>query len=87
MARAWCRTRTVLALALLVNHRALSVRNARHIMNAYRRYLMAYKFKQNEQRSIPNKRAARGLIYYRAYVEAYLAAKRAVVAGEELVDA
>lgn len=58
-------------VAALTSQRAV-MRNARHIMTAYRRYLMAYKFKQNEQRSVPNKRAA---------------AKRAVVAGKELVDA
>ena len=67
------------------------MRNARHIMTTYRRFLVQTKRKWNLQvtsigRS-PVKRITRGLLFYRAYVDAYLKAKRAVLSGEELIDA
>lgn len=54
------------------------MRNARHIMMVYRRHLLGSKKKWG---------TARGLIHYRALLESYLKAKRAVLAGLELVDA
>lgn len=47
-------------------------------MTIYRRYLIDLKRKRG---------TARNLIHYRGYLGAYLKAKRAVVAGQELVDA
>lgn len=67
------------------------MRNARHIMTTYRRFLVQTKRKWNLQVTstgrLPVKRIARGLLFYRAYVDAYLRAKRAVLSGQELVDA
>lgn len=66
-------------------------RNARHIMTCYRKFILGTKHKHNldliSQGKDPSKRAARSLIYYKAYVAAYLKAKIAVINGEELVDA
>lgn len=67
------------------------MRNARHVMNSYRHFIVGTKRKWNLQAvssgQAPAKRVARALLFHRAYVEAYLKAKRAVFAGEELVDA
>lgn len=49
-----------------------------HIMRTYRRHVLSFKFKQNEQRKVYAKRVARGLIHYKAIVQEYLAAKRLV---------
>ncbi len=67
------------------------MRNARHIMTSYRRYIVGTKGKWNSQLISkgrpPVKRIARAVLLHRAYVEAYLKAKRAVFAGKEFVDA
>ncbi|MBV6418045.1 MAG: hypothetical protein CMLOHMNK_02825 [Steroidobacteraceae bacterium] len=67
------------------------MRNARHIMVSYRRFILGTKHRWNAQivsaGRLPAKQAARGLVHYRGYVEAYLEAKRAVLAGRESVDA
>jgi hypothetical protein len=60
------------------DHAFDAMRKARHIMTVYRRHLLGCKKKWG---------SARGLIHYRALVDSYLKAKRAVLAGEELVDA
>jgi len=54
------------------------VRKSRHIMSVYRRHLLGSKKKWG---------TARGLIHYRSFVDSYLLAKRAVLAGQEFVDA
>lgn len=46
--------------------------DARHVMAAYRRYILG--FKKNK-----SKRAARALIHYRGIIETYLAAKEKVL--------
>jgi hypothetical protein len=67
------------------------MRNARHIMCSYRRYVVGTKRKWNLQLVStgrpPVRRIARALLLHRQYVQAYLKAKRAVLAGQELVDA
>lgn len=67
------------------------MRNARHIMVSYRHFIVGTKRRWNSQvvsaGRLPVKRAARGLVHYRGYVDAYLEAKRAVLAGRESVDA
>jgi hypothetical protein len=67
------------------------MRNARHVMESYRRYIIETKRVWNRQLTShgrpPAKRIARSLIHYRAYVASYLKAKRAVLAGVELVGA
>ncbi len=67
------------------------MRNARTLMTAYRQYILNKKRHWNlqliSQGRPPSRRAARALLYYRNYLDAYLKAKRAVVAGEEEVDA
>ena len=67
------------------------MRNARHIMTSYRRYIVGTKRKWNLQLVStgrpPAKRIARAVFLHRAYVQAYLKAKRAVFAGQEFVDA
>jgi hypothetical protein len=67
------------------------MRNARHIMTSYRRFLVQIKRKWNLQVTssgrAPVRRIARGLLFHRAYVDAYLKAKRAVLTGQDLVDA
>jgi hypothetical protein len=67
------------------------MRNARHIMTTYRRFLIQTKAKWNLQLTSngrpPARRVLRGIIHYRAYVQSYLKAKRAVIAGLEMVDA
>lgn len=68
-----------------------TMRNARHVMTSYRHFIVGTKHKWNAQAVSsglpPAKRAARALLFHRAYIDAYLKAKRAVFAGEELVDA
>lgn len=54
------------------------MRNAHHIMSVYRRHILGSKKKWG---------TARGLIHYRALLGSYLKAKRAVLSGQELVDA
>ena len=70
----------LLGLEALERHLAEieTMRKARHIMTVYRRHLLGCKKKWG---------SARGLIHYRALLDSYLKAKRAVLAGEELVDA
>lgn len=67
------------------------MRPAKHIMTTYRRFIVEGKAKAALQSRShgrdPSKRAMRALIHYRAYVDAYLKAKRAVLAGQEMVDA
>ena len=67
------------------------MRNARHVMTSYRRFIVGTKHKWNLQLMstgrAPVKRIARGLLLHRAYIQAYLQAKRAVVDGREMVDA
>jgi len=59
-------------------------RDPQVIMSAYRRYIMSFKFKHNEQLSKPAKRIARGLIHYRQYIDEYLAAKREVLKAKNV---
>lgn len=54
------------------------LRNARLVMTQYRRHIMDCKKRWGH---------VRGLIHRRALLTAYLKAKRAVLAGQELVDA
>jgi hypothetical protein len=77
------------------------MRNARTVMDAYRKYLVTFKEHANceSEKSRPIRRApgrtqrqwrkaaARALLHYRGMIDSYLKAKRAVVAGEERVDA
>lgn len=67
------------------------MRPARHIMTTYRRFLVEGKRSRNRdmvsQGRAPSRRIMRALLHYRAYVDAYLRAKLAVLAGEPLVDA
>jgi len=67
------------------------VRNARHVMSAYRHYILATKRNWNLDRTShgksPARRIARALVHYHGYMDSYLKAKRAVVAGNEMVDA
>lgn len=67
------------------------MRNARHIMDSYRHFIVGTKRRWNAQivsaGRMPVKQAARGLVHYRGYVDAYLEAKRAVLAGRDSVDA
>lgn len=59
-------------------------RNARHIMTVYRRYVLDAKRKGTQRGA---RRAARGLLHYRGFIASYLESKRAVIAGQELVQA
>ncbi len=59
-------------------------RNARHIMTVYRRHLLDAKRKGTQRGA---RRSVRGLIHYRGFIASYLEAKRAVIAGQELVQA
>lgn len=67
------------------------MRNARHIMTSYRRFILGTKRKWNLQMvsngRLPAKRIARSLLLHRNYSDAYLKAKRAVLAGQEFADA
>lgn len=60
-------------------------------MTSYRRFIIETKSKWNSQLTShgkpPARRIVRSIIHYRPYVDAYLKAKRAVLAGQELVDA
>lgn len=61
--------------------------NPRHVMGAYRRYLLGFKQQMNRkavsQGRAPSKRVARGLIHYRPLLEEYLAAKRVVISAKQ----
>lgn len=60
-------------------------------MLSYRRFILGTKRRWNLQISSagqpPVKRIARALLLHRSYVDAYLAAKRALLAGQVRVDA
>lgn len=67
------------------------MRNARTVMTGYRRYILNQKriwnTNQVSQGRAFNRRAVRSMIKYLLWIQAYLAAKRCVVAGIEMVDA
>lgn len=67
------------------------LRPAHHIMTTYRRFIMEGKASHNLNRISQgrprSRRCMRAQIHYRAYIDAYLKAKRAVIAGLFWVDA
>lgn len=66
----------------------VSLRDARRVMTSYRRFLLTTKRKWGTRPGHTSRnRSIRSLIHYRRYIDAYLEAKRAVVAGRQMVNA